>query len=263
MNAVQIFEKSEFGQVRIQMDANNEPLFCLVDVCRVLDLQPSRVKDRLDDGVISSNPIVDNLGRIQQALFVNEDGLYDVILDSRKPQAKAFRKWVTSEVLPSIRKHGAYATETTIDSIIANPENGIRLLQALQQEREEKRLLEADNEAKQREIDAARPAVTFTSAVSGAESSCLIGELAKIIAQNGVEIGEKRLFQWLRDNGYLGRHGERYNVPNQKYIEQGLFTVKKGVRSGSGGVLHTTLTPKITGKGQVYFVNKFLNSVAL
>ena len=118
--------------------------------------------------------------------------------------------------------------------------------------------LQAEKKRLETELEEARPAVTFTSAVSGAESSCLVGELAKIIAQNGYAIGEKRLFKWMRDNGYLGKHVERYNVPNQQYIEQGLFTVKKGVRSGSGGVLHTTLTPKITGKGQVYFVNKFL-----
>ena len=171
---------------------------------------------------------------------------------------------MTGEVLPSIRRSGGYVTARRDDTPEEIMARALMVAQDTLARREERlRLLEADNEAKQREIDAARPAVTFTSAVSGAESSCLVGELAKVIAQNGVEIGEKRLFQWLRDNGYLGRHGERYNVPNQKYIEQGLFTVKKGVRSGSGGVLHTILTPKITGKGQVYFVNKFLNSVAL
>lgn len=110
-------------------------------------------------------------------------------------------------------------------------------------------------------IEETKPAVTFTNAFSGAENSCLIGELAKLIAQNGYDIGEKRLFAWMRKNGYLGKHGERYNVPNQKYIEQGLFVIKKGVRSGSNGVLHTTLTTKVSGKGQVYFVNKFLNTI--
>lgn len=112
-------------------------------------------------------------------------------------------------------------------------------------------------------IEETKPAVTFTNAFRGAESSCLIGELAKLIAQNGYNIGEKKLFAWMRENGYLGKHGERYNVPNQKYVEQGLFVIKKGVRSGNNGVLHTTLTTKITGKGQVYFVNKFLNSFSI
>lgn len=109
-----------------------------------------------------------------------------------------------------------------------------------------------------RQIEAMRPKEVFTDAVTGSHNSCLIGELAKLLRQNGIGIGEKRLFQWMRDNGYLGRCGERYNIPNQLYVEQGLFELKKGVRSGSNGVLHTTVTPKVTGKGQVYFINKFL-----
>lgn len=112
-------------------------------------------------------------------------------------------------------------------------------------------------EEQQKQIAAARPAITFTQAVSGSASSCLIGELAKLIDQNGYPMGERRLFKWMRDNGYLGTKGERYNIPNQRYIEMGLFELKKGVRSGSGGVLHTTITTKVLGKGQVYFVNKF------
>lgn len=113
-------------------------------------------------------------------------------------------------------------------------------------------------EQQQKQLAEQAPSVVFRQAVEGAQTSCLVGELAKLIAQNGCHIGEKRLFAWLRENGYLGRHGERYNVPNQTYIEQGLFELKKGVRSGTGGVMHTTLTTKVTGKGQVYFVNKFL-----
>ena len=112
-------------------------------------------------------------------------------------------------------------------------------------------------EEQKKQIEAAQPAVTFTQAVSGSASSCLIGELAKLIDQNGYPMGEKRLFKWLRENGYLGTKGERYNIPNQRYIEQGLFELKKGARSGNNGVMYTTITPKVTGKGQVYFVNKF------
>lgn len=112
-------------------------------------------------------------------------------------------------------------------------------------------------EEQKKQIEAAQPAVTFTQAVSGSASSCLIGELAKLIDQNGYPMGEKRLFKWLRENGYLGTKGERYNIPNQRYIEQGLFELKKGTRSGNNGVMYTTITPKVTGKGQVYFVNKF------
>lgn len=128
------------------------------------------------------------------------------------------------------------------------------------QSEEERERLQLENIALKEEYKQAAPAVAFTNAVQSSNSSCLIGELAKLIAQNGYEIGEKRLFKWLRERGYLGQHGERYNIPNQQYIEQGLFELKKGVRSGSGGVLHTTITTKVTGKGQVYFVNKFLSA---
>lgn len=252
MQAIQIFNNPSFGNVRVAGTEVN-PLFCLADVCKALDLQPSAVMRRLDDGVISNNPITDNLGRQQVANFVNEDGLYDVILDSRKPEAKQFRKWITSEVLPTIRKHGAYMTDNIIEKTLSDPDYLIQLATTLKQERQQR--IEAE-----RKVAAAQPAVTFTQAVSGSASSCLIGELAKLINQNGYPIGERRLFQWLRENGYLGTKGERYNIPNQRYIEMGLFELKKGTRSGNNGVMHTTITSKVTGKGQVYFVNKFLTN---
>ena len=116
-------------------------------------------------------------------------------------------------------------------------------------------------EAQQKQLQAQAPKVLFAETVIGSQSSCLIGELAKLITQKGYEIGEKRLFKWLRENHYLGTRGEYYNIPNQQYIEQGLFELKKGTRSGNGGVMHTTITPKVTGKGQVYFVNKFLKTI--
>ena len=252
MQTIQIFNNPSFGNVRVAGTEVN-PLFCLADVCKALDLQPSAVMRRLDDGVISNNPITDNLGRQQVANFVNEDGLYDVILDSRKPEAKQFRKWITSEVLPTIRKHGAYMTDNIIEKTLSDPDYLIQLATTLKQERQQR--IEAE-----RKVAAAQPAVTFTQAVSGSASSCLIGELAKLINQNGYPMGERRLFKWLRENGYLGTKGERYNIPNQRYIEQGLFELKKGTRSGNNGVMHTTITSKVTGKGQVYFVNKFLTN---
>ena len=229
MQAIQIFNNPSFGNVRVAGTEVN-PLFCLADVCKALDLQPSAVMRRLDDGVISNNPITDNLGRQQVANFVNEDGLYDVILDSRKPEAKQFRKWITSEVLPTIRKHGAYMTDNIIEKTLSDPDYLIQLATTLKQERQQR--IEAE-----RKVAAAQPAVTFTQAVSGSASSCLIGELAKLINQNGYSMGEKRLFKWLRENGYLGTKGERYNIPNQRYIEQGLFELKKGTRSGNNGVM--------------------------
>lgn len=252
MQAIQIFNNPSFGNVRVAGTEVN-PLFCLADVCKALGLSAKGVNQRLGDEVISNYPIADSLGRTQQALFVNEDGLYDVILDSRKPEAKQFRKWITSEVLPTIRKHGAYMADNIIEKTLSDPDYLIQLATTLKQERQQR--IEAE-----RKVAAAQPAVTFTQAVSGSASSCLIGELAKLINQNGYPIGERRLFKWLRENGYLGTKGERYNIPNQRYIEQGLFELKKGTRSGNNGVMHTTITSKVTGKGQVYFVNKFLTN---
>lgn len=248
MNELRIFENPQFGKVRTAGTTDN-PLFCLADVCNALGLTQGHVRERLDKGVVSTEPLV-TAGGVQNANFVNEDGLYDVILDSRKPEAKAFRKWVTKEVLPSIRKHGAYMTDNIIERTLTDPDYLIQIATALKDERQKR--IEAEQS-----IKAAQPAINFTNAVSGSVSSCLIGELAKLINQNGTPMGEKRLFQWMRDNGYLGTKGERYNIPNQKYVDMGLFELKKGVRSGSNGVLHTTITTKVTGKGQIYFVNKF------
>ena len=187
-------------------------------------------------------------------IYIPEKDVYRLIMRSNLPDAEKFQDWVCDEILPSIRKTGLYATDVTIEKMLANPDFAIQALLNLKKERQ-KRI-----EAEQKVVESA-PAVAFTNAVQSANSACLIGELAKLIAQNGYPIGEKRLFAWMRENGYLGKHGERYNVPNQQYIEQGLFEIKKGVRSGNGGVLHTTITSKITGKGQVYFVNKFLANI--
>lgn len=256
-NQIQIFKNPQFGDIRTAGTADN-PLFCLSDVCKALELRQGDVRQRLSDGVVSTQPIIDTLGRPQQANFVNEDGLYDVILDSRKPEAKSFRKWITSEVLPSIRKHGAYATPATIESIINDPDNGIKLLKALKDEREQRKLAENKVALLEEVSREQAPKVIFADAIIGSQSSCLIGELAKIITQNGYEIGQNRLFKWMRDHHYLGVTGEFYNIPMQRYIEQGLFELKKNTHS-ENGVMKTTVTPKVTGKGQAYFVNLFLD----
>ena len=251
MNEIQIFSNPQFGEIRTAIGENGEPMFCLPDLCRVLELTPSKVAQRLSEDVLSKYPL-ETAGGIQQTNFVNEDGLYDAILDSRKSEARKFRKWVTSEVLPTIRKHGVYATSQTIDNLLADPDNASKVFQTLKEERRLRQIAEA-------KIEADAPKVLFADAVVGSKSTCLIGELAKIISQNGYPIGQNRLFQWLRDNGYLGKHGERYNIPNQQYVEMGLFELKKGVRSGNDGVMKVTMTTKVTGKGQQYFINKFLN----
>ena len=251
MEAIKIFENDRFGEVRVAGTSEN-PLFCLADVCKILGLRVDAVQSRLTDAPIRIG-VTDSIGREQQMNFVNEKNLYKVIMRSDKPQAEPFQDWVCGEVLPSIRKHGAYMTNDTLEKALTSPDFLIQLATNLKEEQQKR--TEAE-----RKVTEAAPAVAFTNAVQSANSSCLIGELAKLIAQNGYSIGEKRLFAWMRDNGYLGKHGERYNIPNQQYVEQGLFELKKGVRSGSNGVLHTTITPKVTGKGQVYFVNKFLGN---
>lgn len=177
----------------------------------------------------------------------------DVALEFARWLSPAFAIWCNDRI-KELLKYGMTATQPTLDEMVNNPDLVIRMATQLKQEREEKARIEAENK---RIIEETAPAVTFTQAVSGSASSCLIGELAKLIDQNGYPMGEKRLFKWLRENGYLGTKGERYNIPNQRYIEQGLFELKKGTRSGNNGVMYTTITPKVTGKGQIYFVNKF------
>lgn len=255
MNEIKIFQNEQFGQIRIVVNENNEPLFCLADVCNVLGLRQGDVRQRLEEGVVSTQPL-ETSGGVQQANFVTEDGLYDAILDSRKPEAKKFRKWVTSEVLPSIRKHGGYITAQQNDT----PEEIMARALIVAQEtlkRKEQRLIEAESKIKQ---DA--PKVLFADAVSTSQRSCLIAELAKILQQNGVNIGQNRLFSWMRDNGYLCQKGDYYNQPTQKSMKLGLFELKKtSITKPDGSVLVTTTT-KVTGKGQIYFVNKFLGKDA-
>ena len=257
MNEVQIFKSEQFGEIRTAGTADN-PMFCLADVCQAIGIANSRnVKNRLDEYDVHLVDTIDNLGRTQQVTFVTESGLYDVIIRSDSEQAKPFRKWVTSDVLPSIRKHGMYATEATVESMLNDPENAILMLQAYQRERKERLAAQQQVEKLEAQAIEDKPKIIYADAVKGSTSSCLIGELAKMIAQNGYPIGEKRLFQWLRDNHYLCSYGERFNQPYQQYIEQGLFTMKQNVFSVNGE-MRTRNTTKVTGKGQIYFINKFI-----
>lgn len=259
MANIEIFKNDLFGSVRVTVK-ESQPLFCLTDVCKALDLgNPSQVKTRLDGGVISNEVIPDSIGRQQEMTFVNEDGLYDVILDSRKPEAKVFRKWVTSEVLPSIRKTGGYIAaraEDTPEEIMAR---ALLVAQDTLRRRDERiAQLQQENESQQEKIKADAPKVLFAEAVSTSQSSCLVGELAKIIQQNGVQIGQNRLFKWMRSNGFLCTHGAQYNMPTQKAMEMGLFEIKEHSVLRPDGSVMVTRTTKVTGKGQVYFVNRFL-----
>lgn len=254
-NEIQIFNNPQFGSIRTAGTAE-QPMFCLTDICRVLDLRTQDVKKRLDEKGVDSINTPTN-GGAQFLLFVNEKNLYKVIMRSDKPQAEPFQDWVCGDVLPSIRKHGIYATEATVEKMLSDPESAIIMLQAYQKERRERMAAQQEVERLEAQEMENKPKVVFADAVSGSNSACLIGELAKMIAQNGYPIGEKRLFQWLRDNHYLCDYGERFNQPYQRYIEQGLFTMKQNVFSVNGE-MRTRNTTKVTGKGQVYFINKFL-----
>lgn len=257
MNELQIFNNNQFGQVRAIMK-DGEPWFVAADVCKALGLeQVSRAMDRLDEderGLLKvTHP--QSPTKTQEVNGVNESGLYHLVLCSTKPEARAFKRWVTHEVIPSIRKHGMYATPTTIEQMIADPANAIKVFSALKQEQERRKELEAT-------VEHNAPKVLFADAVAASHTSILIGDLAKLIRQNGVEVGQNRLFQWLRDNGYLCSTGERYNLPTQKSMELKLFEVKETTISNPDGSIRITRTTKVTGKGQAYFVNKFLARVS-
>lgn len=247
MNNLQIFKNNEFGEVRTAV-INNEPYLMLSDVCRVLDIKNSRdTKSRLNkDGVVTADTI-DSLGRKQQADFINESNLYRVIFQSRKPNAEKFTDWVVEDVLPSIRKHGMYAKDELLD----NPDLLLDVITKYKAEREEKLLLQ-----KQFELD--KPKVLFAEAWEVSKKSILVGEMAKLLAKNGLEdMRQNRFFKWLRDNGYLHKNGEQYNLPTQKSIELEIIEVKTTTITNSDGSVRVTQTSKITVKGQMYFLNKF------
>jgi len=255
MNELQVFSY-EGKEVRtIQRDG--EPWWVLKDVCDVLELSNARmIADRLDEDDVSLAYVTDSLGRQQQTNIVNESGLYSVILRSDKPEAKTFKRWITREVLPQIRKHGAYITTSKLEEIMNDPDAWIELLTALKEERQEKERL-------QMQAVQDKPKVVFADAVSVSDGTILIGELAKILKGNGIEIGQNRLFERLRQDGFLiKRKGTDYNAPTQKAMELGLFKVKETAITHSDGHVTISKTTKVTGRGQQYFVNYFLGGGA-
>ena len=249
MSNIQIFNYNSVEVRTIQNDG--EPWFVLKDVCNVLHIGNSRdVVARLDHDEKGVGQI-DTLGGKQEMTIINESGLYNVILRSDKPEAKPFRKWVTSVVLPTIRRHGMYATPDTVEKMLADPDTTIKLLETIKQERAARMALEAKAEAD-------KPKVLFADAVSASHTSILVGDLAKLLRQNGAEIGQNRLFSFLREKGYLCSHGERYNLPTQRSMDRGWFQVKETTINQPNGSVRITRTVKVTGKGQQYFINLFL-----
>lgn len=228
---------------------DGEPWWVLKDVCDVLELSnPSMIADRLDDDERAKYC----LGRQGDTNIISESGLYNVILLSRKPEARKFKRWVTHEVLPSIRRHGAYLTTQKLEEAMNDPDAWIKVLTALKEERQAKEQLQLQAEAD-------RPKVVFADAVSVSDGTILIGELAKILKGNGADIGQNRLFERLRQDGFLiRRRGTDYNAPTQKAMELGLFKVKETAITHSDGHVTISKTTKVTGRGQQYFVNYFL-----
>lgn len=244
MNELKTFTNSEFGNVRI-IEFNNEPWFVGKDVAAILGyVNPSKaLLDHVDDDDKVNNDSLSSLGQ-RGGWLINESGLYSLILSSKLESAKRFKKWVTSEVLPSIRKTGSYAMPKGNDLIAAAVIEAQRLLAE-----------------KDRQIEEMKPAKVFAAAVTSSENTILIGDLAKFLRQNGINIGQKRLFEKLRQDGFLLRHGSSKNMPSQRSMDLGLFKIKEGSYIDSEGNNVLTRTTKVTGKGQVYFINKFLGTV--
>ena len=250
-NEIQKFD-FKGASLRALTDEAGEPWFVAKDVCDILgtdtrDLHKILESDEITN--VDSIHIAQNGGKAP--LIISEPGLYRLVMKSRKPEAKEFQRWVTHEVLPSIRKHGAYMTESTLEKAVTEPDFLIRLATQIKQERAEK-------EKAQAQVERMRPKALFADAVETSKTSILVGDLAKVLKGNGVDIGGTRLFAWLRDNGWLMKTGSSRNMPTQKSMELGLFEIKETTVVHSDG--HTTInkTPKVTGKGQTFFVNKFL-----
>ena len=253
------YTNGEFGTIRT-VTVNGEPWFVAKDICEVLQYANSRkaIIDHVDiEDKIDGVTIRDSIGREQKPICINESGIYALIFSSKMPKAKEFKHWVTSEVLPSIRKHGIYATDNVIDEILNNPDFGIELLTKLKEERKARLKVERKNVELLNDNQRMKPKEIFADAVSASDSSMLVRDVAKIIKQNGVPLGEKRFYRWLRENGYVCQNG---TSPTQRAMELGLFEIVVRTIERGNGLPIETKTTKVTGKGQQYFINKFLNA---
>lgn len=252
MNKISTFNNPEFGAVRTTA-INDEPYFIGKDVAVVLGYSNPRkaIIDHVDEddkGVTKC----DTLGGIQELTVINESGLYSLILSSKLPTAKKFKRWITHDVIPTIRKTGGYVNDTAqfVDYYFGQLDTNQKQALAMMFD-ESKRM---SNQLKEQ-----APKVLFANAVEAAHTSILIGDLAKIIKQNGTDIGQKRLFDWMRRNGYLIKDGQSKNMPTQRAMDMGLFEVKESTINNPDGSVRITRTTKVTGEGQTYFVNKFLS----
>ena len=264
MNELKVFKNEEFGQVRT-INKDNDVWFVGKDVAEALGYSNAskavimHVDD--EDKAFTMIDIADsqngNLPSGQtKVTIINESGLYSLVLSSKLPTAKKFKRWVTAEVLPTIRKTGGYLTPEKVEEVLSNPDTIIKLATDLKNERAKRQEAEAL-------LQVAKPKVVFADSVANSENTILIGELAKLIKQNGYDIGQKRLFAWMRENGYLiKQQGGSYNMPTQKAMQLELFKIKESSIIQPDGAVRLTRTVKVTGKGQQYFINKFLGEQA-
>lgn len=262
-NELQVFTNEQFGDIRT-VEENGKVLFCGSDVAKALGYAKphNALSDHCRCALKRGIPHPQSPDKQIEMSFIPEGDVYRLIAHSKLPKAQEFESWVFDEVLPTIRKHGAYMTEQTLEDALTSPDFLIRLATQLKEEQEARRALEAENAAQAQQIAADAPKVVFANAVATSKSSILVGDLAKLLRQNGIEMGQKRLFTWLRDNGYLMKRGESYNMPTQQSMERGLFEIKEGSVANPDGSIRVTRTVKCTGKGQQYFVNLFLNKAS-
>lgn len=250
MNGILIFKNESFGAVRTTTDENGKILFCGKDVATALGyVDTAQAIRKHCKGVVEIT--TPSNGGAQMMKFITEGDVYRLTFGSKLPSAEKFTDWVADEILPSIRKHGAYMTENVIEQALTSPDFLIQLATQLKEEQAQRKALE-------QRVEADRPKVLFADAVETSQTSILVGDLAKLIKQNGVDIGQKRLFAWLRDNGYLIKSGSSTNMPTQRSMDMKLFEVKERSISNPDGSVRVTKTTKVTGKGQTYFINIFL-----
>lgn len=255
MNDMKIFENSEFGAVRV-VDVNGEPWFVARDVASALGYVDTTQAIRMHCEKAKDFRGVEMTATATPMKIIPEEDVYALIFGSHLESAKQFRRWICDEVLPAIRKHGAYLTPARLEEALLNPDTLIRLATNLKAEREKRQALEA-------QAAADRPKVVFAESIEVAKTSILVGEMAKLIKQaTGYEMGQNRFFDWLRAHGYLHKSGSARNMPTQRCIDAGWMEIKEGTRIGSGGECHITRTPKVTGRGQIYFVNLFRKRAA-
>ena len=257
MSELQIFSSKEFGKIRV-VERNGEPWFIGKDVAEALGYINTQkaVLMHVKQNHKADVPIWDGSQNRNQVV-IDEAGLYSLVMRAKTEKAEAFQEWVTSEVLPAIRKHGGYLTANKIEEVLSDPDTIIKLATAIKEERAARIQAEL-------KLEEAKPKVLFADAVSASKTSILIGDMAKLLKQNGHEMGQKRLFKWLREKGYLiKRPGADYNSPTQWAMEKGLFEIKETTVSHADGHVLITKTTKVTGRGQVYFVNLFAKKGAV